>query len=985
MPTPSPTTAWALALAALQVADVAFHLTLLSLSGVGPWGFSGLGDLAALAIVRALVTGALAALSSYTTTSTSSSSSSSSSNASAKRKVRAAYAWRASLLLVSAKALTVALESPDDVKPNRKHHTAGLYLLGVAISGSFFFTAASAAAFTALRRSLERKREDEEQRKKRIQEAAASSSSTSSSAAAAAAAAASNEGDSEAGMEEPLLGGGRDAKEEEQGPAANPTSTSSPSSPSPPTQTQTPPPVPTSATIRTLASLAAEDAPLLCLAFFAGCTAALGNAQIPFLTGRALDDAALRRDEAAFHSTLLDLAGAAMLTAAATAVRGGLFFALGVRLNLRTRSRLFASILSCEPAFFDANKVGDLTSRLSADTSVVSDQLSLNLNVLARSVTQAVVVLAFMLQASWRLTALTAAGLPFVVSVSRVYGAFYREASKTSQAELAGANAVADEALGGLATLRAHAALGGALYSYEKKLAAFRAIQMSESRMYSLYQLFSVALPNGVACLVLLVGGRAVLAGQMSGGSLISFLLYQGTLSSTVQALGDVWSALAAAVGAADKVVELLLRKPKLPAPGMPETYKGTTAGNNNDNNSNDDASFPPLYRPPPGSDIAGAISFRNVSFSYPTRPNTLVLNGFELEIAPGECVALVGASGGGKSSVVKLLLRLYDPQSGSVCVDGRPVGSFDPAFLARRIGIVSQDAQLFGASVSENIALGLTEADGFEEEEEEEEEKEEEEGEREGFNGDGDVERGSGGGGALNSSCLSHHRLRRRRPTPSDISAAARLARCSEFIEALPQAYDTVVGERGSTLSGGQRQRVCIARSLVRDPAILILDEATSALDAASEAEVVDALRDATRGRTTLVVAHRLSTVRDAHRVGKKVVGEEKKRRRGEERSEERRRRRRKNRKKTHPKKNEKKTSKLSLSQSSSPRASSPSPAPTTSWSPPEEPSRRSCAGSCRAEAEAATTGAPTAWGRCGAARAGLIWEALRNEKMKK
>ena len=867
MPSTSPLT-WALALAALQVADVSTHFILLSLSATASvaWGWSGLADLAALSIARALATATLAVVSSSSTT-TSSSSSSSSSPPPPKHKARAALAWRASLLLVSAKALAVALEAPDDVRPSRKHHTAGLYLLGTAVASSVFFTAASAAAGTALRRSLEKK-------KRAAAAAAASRSSNSSSsfpfATGNGASAANGRGAEEAGgLEEPLLGGG-------EGPAASaapkkvPPYTTAASSSSSSSSSKT--------TIRTLAGLAAEDAPLLCLAFFAGCTAALGNALIPFLTGRALDDAALRRDERAFHSTLLDLAGAALLTAAATAVRGGLFFALGVRLNLRTRSRLFASILACEPAFFDATKVGDLTSRLSADTSVVSDQLSLNLNVLARSVTQAAVVLAFMLRASWRLTALTAAGLPFVVFVSRAYGAFYREASKASQTELAGANAVADEALGSVSTLRAHAALGGALASYEGRLDAFRAIQMRESRMYSLYQLFSVALPNGVACLVLLVGGRAVLAGSMSGGSLISFLLYQSALSSTVQTLGDVWSALAAAVGAADKVVELLQRRPRLPAPGMPETYhQGAGVVVVAAAEAAAEASSPPLYRPPPGSDISGAISFKDVYFSYPTRPQTQVLNGFNLDIAPGECVALVGASGGGKSSVVKLLLRLYDPTSGAVLVDGRAVSSFDPAFLARRIGIVSQDAQLFGASVAENIALGLTEADGFVSEEEEEEEEREER-EKEGDDAD-DVDVESAPNSSSSLPHHHHHRLRRRRPTPQDIASAARLARCSDFIEALPHGYATVVGERGSTLSGGQRQRVCIARSLVRDPAILILDEATSALDAASEAEVVDALRDATRGRTTLVVAHRLSSIREAHRVvvvSKGVVAEQ-------------------------------------------------------------------------------------------------------------
>ena len=655
-------------------------------------------------------------------------------------------AARVSAAVAGVKLLAIALAAPADVTPSVTHKTAGLrWLLGGA-GASLGMTVAAATALACARRALRSRR-------------------------AAATAAAS--------LEAPLLADGRNTSSITNGGATKPSEA---------------PALPPSTTVKVLASLAARDAPLLAIAFAAGCGAAVGNALVTHLTGEALDTATLTRDISSLRATLARLAAAAAVTAAATAVRGGLFFALGARLNVRTRRRLFRALLAQEPAFYDAAKTGDLLSRLSADTAVVSELLSLNLNVCVRSIFQAGAVGGFMFAASWRLSLLTLGGMPLIVAVSRTYGAFYRRMTKSAQSELALANSTAEEVLSSVPTVRAHAAAGAASAAYSRRLTAFMAIQTREARWYAVYQLFNVALPATLTVVVLAVGGADVVAGSLSGGSLISFLLYMGTLQAAIQALGDVYSALASAVGAADAVIALMLREPRLPP-------AGTAA--------------PPTF--------VGRVTLENVTFAYPARPAAPVLRGFSLDVTPGETVALVGRSGGGKSSVLKLILRLYAPSSGVVALDGRPVASYDPSYLARRVAVVSQEPVLWGRSVRDNILLGLSPDDGVSPAE---------------------------------------------APTDEDVISAANLANAHAFIEALPQGYDTECGDRGVTLSGGQKQRIALARALVRRPALLLLDEATSALDGESEAEVQAALDAAAVGRTTLVVAHRLSTVRGANRI---------------------------------------------------------------------------------------------------------------------
>ncbi|PRW60050.1 ATP-binding cassette sub-family B member 9 [Chlorella sorokiniana] len=549
-----------------------------------------------------------------------------------------------------------------------------------------------------------------------------------------------------------------------------------------------------SATIPELVRLSLPDSHILFLAFTAGAAAALGQALIPYYTGKIIDYASIDPSPSEFKITTLKMLVVALACAVFTGIRGGLFTVAMTRLNVRIRERLFHSLMQQEAGFFDTTKTGEITSRLSADTTTVSDQICLNLNVMLRSATQAAMVLVFMFSASWRLTVVTFVMIPVVLVICKVYGAYYRRLSKKVQTELAEANSVAEEALSSMTTVKAHAAEDSTMAAYAARLLRFYHLQRREAIAYGLYMSTNTFLSAAVVAATLFYGGTLVLAGAMSAGALVSFMLFQQSLSSAFQALGDVFSALSAAVGAAEKVVELMKRPPAVPETG---------------------ALVPAAF--------AGKITLQDVSFHYPARPNARVLSGLNLAVRPGEIVALVGPSGGGKSSIVKLVERFYTPDEGCVLIDDRPVGDYDRKWLKQRVALVSQEPVLYARSIRRNIIYGMEEEDGVPPE---------------------------------------------LVPSQEDVEQAARLANAHEFITALPEGYDTEVGERGVQLSGGQKQRIAIARALVRRPAVLLLDEATSALDADSEAVVQEALDRTMKNRTVLVIAHRLSTVQDAHRI---------------------------------------------------------------------------------------------------------------------
>eukprot|EP00798_Chlamydomonas_sp_ICE-L_P013716 gene13716-19611_t len=409
----------------------------------------------------------------------------------------------------------------------------------------------------------------------------------------------------------------------------------------------------------------------------------------------------------------------------------------------------------------------------------VDGKVCLNVNVLMRCATQAAMVLAFMFWSSWRLTVVTFILVPLILGISDVYGKYVSEISKKVQSELADANGVAQEMLGSMPTVKAHAAEASSEIIYASMLEKFYKLKVKEALAYSAYAVLTTFLPNVVAAVVLFYGGCL-----MSPGALVSFMLYHQSLSSAFTVMGDVYSSLTSAVGAADKVIELIKRKPEI-------AEKGTLTL--------------------PKDELKGEIELRNVVFSYPARPHLRVLDNLSLFVKAGEVVALVGASGGGKSSIVKLLERYYLPTTGSVLVDGRDVGSYDAKWLRRQMALVSQ----------RNIVFGLEKEDGMD-----------------------------------------------RAPTQEDVEEAAKQANAHSFITTFPDGYDTDCGEKGVQMSGGQKQRIAIARALVRKPRVLLLDEATSALDADSEAVVQEALDRMMSGRTTLVIAHRLSTIQGADRI---------------------------------------------------------------------------------------------------------------------
>jgi ATP-binding cassette subfamily B (MDR/TAP) protein 9 len=375
---------------------------------------------------------------------------------------------------------------------------------------------------------------------------------------------------------------------------------------------------------------------------------------------------------------------------------------------------------------------------------------------------------------------------------------------------------------GSVRTIRAFAGEPYASADFADKLAEFCRQNEIEARYVVGYTFCLTTMPMIITVLVLWYGGMLVLHGMLNPGALVSFMLYQQQLTSCFSAIGDVFTAITTALGAAEKVLELIDTKPKFNTWPSPEEERAQSGG--------------PRLKP---ATCQGLVEMRGVNFCYPARPDRKVLTEFTLTVSPGETVALVGPSGGGKSSVINLLERFYVPDSGVVTLDGVPLGDLDPRWLKRKVSLVAQEPTLFFRSLRRNIVFGLEKGEGRED--------------------------GVGGAGRACGGLLG---AGEEEPTERDIMEASIAANAHGFISALPQGYDEQVGERGSMLSGGQKQRVAIARALVRKPTVLLLDEATSALDAESESVVQDALGKVMASYTVVVIAHRLSTIQNATRI---------------------------------------------------------------------------------------------------------------------
>jgi ATP-binding cassette subfamily B (MDR/TAP) protein 9 len=562
--------------------------------------------------------------------------------------------------------------------------------------------------------------------------------------------------------------------------------------------------------------------------------AAMAQIYIPRFTGNILDaltetykdedDDANRTpiwDVPGFVSNVQKLIVASILCGIFSGVRGSIFTVVGGRVNVRLRVKLMDALLSQDIGFFDVTKTGDITSRLSSDTTLVGDQVTLNVNVFLRSLVQAIGVLMFMFIVSWQLSLLAFISVPVITVLSKAYGNYVRSLTKLMQKKLADGNTVSEASIGSMATVRAFDAGESELDEFEKCMQKYLDLNIRSAIAYLGYCTCVTSLPQLVTALVLFYGGLLVRNGDMTSGQLVSFLLYLQSLSDAFGSIGYIFSSLTQAVGAADKVFELMNRTPRLTPPAespdacsltIPRGIMGIEAKKTA---SQRNGGISP-------ENCRGEVTLNDVELYYPARPQRCVLRGMSLTAKPGQVVALVGPSGSGKSSVMSLIQHLYEPSAGEVLVDGQKVHDLSPQWLSRNISVVSQEPTLFARSIRRNIMYGL-EGTEFE-------------------------------------------------PTDAEIREAARLANAASFIEKLPLGYEQEVGERGVQLSGGQKQRVAIARALVRKPRILLLDEATSALDAESEALVQEAIdhmlergRETEGGMTVLIVAHRLSTVRNA------------------------------------------------------------------------------------------------------------------------
>jgi ATP-binding cassette subfamily B protein len=473
------------------------------------------------------------------------------------------------------------------------------------------------------------------------------------------------------------------------------------------------------------------------------------------------------------------------IMAVATALRFTLFTTTGERVVARLREDLFRRLIAQEIGFFDARRTGELTSRLAADTALVQNAVSVNISMGLRFFAQVAGGIVLLVITSPLLTAIMLAVVPPIAIGAVVYGRRVRKLAREAQDAVARSGEVAEETLAGIRTVRSFAAEESEVARYGR--AVWASFELARKRVVTNATFMSVAsfAAYGALALVLWYGGRLVARDQMTLGSLMAFLVYTLMVAFSLGGLSDLWAEFMKAAGASERVFELLDRKPEIPL--------------------TDGRALP---------SVEGRIELSGVKFTYPSRTDVEVLRGIDLVLSPGEVVALVGPSGSGKSTIASLLMRLYDPTSGHVRLDGHDLVELSPSWLRRQVGVVAQEPLLFSCSVADNIRYGKPDA------------------------------------------------------SDAEVEAAARAANAHDFVRKFPEGYATLVGERGVQLSGGQKQRVAIARAVLKDPRILVLDEATSALDAESEHLVKEALDRLMQGRTTLIIAHRLSTVMGADRV---------------------------------------------------------------------------------------------------------------------
>ncbi|MDK2747966.1 MAG: ATP-binding cassette domain-containing protein [Brevundimonas sp.] len=477
----------------------------------------------------------------------------------------------------------------------------------------------------------------------------------------------------------------------------------------------------------------------------------------------------------------------ALFLGLATAARYFYVTRTGERVIADVRKGLFGRILTLDPSFYAHMRTGEVLSRLTTDIALVETLMTTSVSYALRNFLTLIGGVALLFFVSPKLTGLVMLIVPFLLGPIFIFGRQVRKLTVASQDRFANAVGFAGESVDAIETVQAFGREKSAIARFGAAVEDAFAASLTRMRARAWMTALIIIVMFGGVTLVLWLGALDVVAGVMTPGALLQFVLLSVFAAGAVGALGESWGDVQKAAGAMERIEELMQAVPDIAPPAQPT----------------------PLPSPP-----RGEVSMSAVGFSYPGRPDLPALKGFSLTVRPGETVALVGPSGAGKSTVFRLLLRFYDPQTGVVSVDGVDVRQADPVAVRDRFAWVSQETPLFSGSALENIRFG------------------------------------------------------RETATLDEARAVAEKAQALGFIDALPEGFDTPLGERGKSLSGGQRQRLAIARALVRDAPILLLDEATSALDAESERLVQIALDQAMQERTTLVIAHRLATVLRADRI---------------------------------------------------------------------------------------------------------------------
>ena len=522
-------------------------------------------------------------------------------------------------------------------------------------------------------------------------------------------------------------------------------------------------------------------------AFLALLAATAATLAMPIAVRFMIDNGFSTEDASSIDRYFLAMLVVAIVLGLASAMRFYFVSWIGERVTADLRAAVYNHITTMSPAFFEVTRTGEVLSRLTADTTLIKTVVGSSASIALRNLFMFVGSAIMLVYTSASLAGLAALTLPAVIVPVIVFGRMVRRLARASQDRIADTASHATETISAMQTVQSfnHENEDRRVFSNAVE-GSFDTAKLRILARAGMTAIAIVLIFAGVTG-ILWLGAQSVLDGTMSGGTLGQFILYAVLCATSIGALSEVWGEVQLAAGATERLVEILQVEPVIQPPANPKLL------------------------PQPAR---GEIAFDGVTFHYPTRPEISALSGFSLAVAPGETVALVGASGAGKSTVFQLLSRFYDPQNGCITIDGVALPEMTPQTVRGALAVVPQETVVFAKTVMDNIRFGRPEA------------------------------------------------------SEAAVIAAAKAAQADEFISRLPQGYATELGERGVTLSGGQRQRIAIARAILRDAPVLLLDEATSALDAESETLVQTALGNLMEGRTTLVIAHRLATILKADRI---------------------------------------------------------------------------------------------------------------------